>query len=310
MSKDKKTLKYLLGLVFSILMFSTFEVASKSMHGCITAFQLTFYRFFVGGIILIPFALKEIKKRNVHFTLKDHLENLGMGFLLVFLSMAVTQIGLQMSSASLTAIIFSSNPLFISLFSAMILKEKLTKGKIIGLLVGIAGLFVTCAHVFTLKFDVNSEFIIGVLLIFAGMIVFSLYTVLNKPRVKKYGSVTCTTLSSIYGSITTIPLLVITGIKNGTNPFSFEFDAIWFQFLFVCIFVTGIAYYFYFDALSNLDTSISSMSFFIKPPLASILCFLILHEEIKVNSIVGIVIILLAVFISVRFGAKSPAGKN
>lgn len=307
METNKNTLKYLLGLLFAILMFSTFEVASKSMHGCITSFQLTFYRFLIGGIILIPFAMREIKARDVHFTLKDHFINLLMGFLLVFCSMAVTQIGLQLSSASLTAIIFSSNPLFISLFSAIILKEKLTRGKLIGLIIGIIGLFVTCAHIFSIKFDINLSFILGVFLIFVGMLIFSLYTVLNKPRVKKYGSITCTTLSSVYGALTIIPLLLVIGGTSNSNPFGFEYQTIIWQFLFVAVFVTGIAYYFYFDALSNLDTSISSMSFFIKPPLASFMCYLILHEEITINSIIGIIIIFIGVFISLKFGAPNRA---
>lgn len=305
MKAKKKTSVYLAGLLFAILMFSTFEVASKSMHGCISSFQLTFYRFLIGGIVLIPFAVKELKNRNVHFSLKDHLVNILMGFLLVFCSMAVTQIGLQMSSASLTAIIFSSNPLFISIFSALLLKEKLTVGKIIGLFVGIIGLFVACAHVFTMQFDVDSTFIIGVGLLFAGMLVFSLYTVLNKPRVQKYGALACTTLSSIYGALTVIPLLLATGAAEHTNPFAFQYREIAWTFWFVAIFVTGIAYYFYFDALSNLDTSISSMAFFIKPPLASFLCFLLLNEEIAPNSIAGIVVIFIAVFISMKYGAKS-----
>lgn len=73
----------------------------------------------------------------------------------------------------------------------------------------------------------------------------------------------------------------------------------------VAIFVTGIAYYFYFDALSNLDTSISSMSFFIKPPLASFMCYLLLHEEITINSIIGIVVIFIGVFTSLKYGTQN-----
>lgn len=309
MNAKTQTRKYLFGLIFSILMFSTFEVASKSMHGCITPFQLTFYRFLIGGIVLIPFSMSEIKKRNIKLSFKDCIVNIIMGFLLVFASMAVTQIGLQISSASLTAIIFSSNPLFISLFSAVILKERLTKGKVIGLIVGIIGLFITCAHIFHMSFDVNSSFILGVILIFTGMIIFSLYTVLNKPRVKKYGSITCTTLSSIYGALTIIPLLIVNGITQHINPFVFNYRAIWPQFLFVAIFVTGIAYYFYFDALSNLDTTVSSMSFFIKPPLASFMCFLFLKEEIKINSIIGIIVIFIGVAISIKFGIPNDQKK-
>ena len=49
------------------------------------------------------------------------------------------------------------------------------------------------------------------------------------------------------------------------------------------------------------------MSFFIKPPLASFMCYLILHEEIRINTIIGIVIIFAGVFISMKYGVSQKA---
>ena len=305
-----KNLRYILYLGFGILMFSFFEVVSKSTKGVITPSQLTYYRFFIGGIILLPFAIRDIKQKHIQLNAKFFITFTIMGTLLVALSMTLSQTGIAYSTASLTAILFSSNPLFVSLFSSFILKEELTKGKIVGLLIGILGLCVTCANIFLTPYNVTPTFILGAVLIIISMLIFSFYTVMNKKITPTYSTFVCTSFSSIFGSIVLLIYYSAISIPKGINPFAFDIGAILPQFLFLCIFVTGLAYYFYFDALAHLDTSISSMSFFIKPPLASILAAVILKETISLNLIVGIVLILSAVFISVKFGSKPHKSKT
>ena len=117
-----KNTKYFLYLLCGVLMFATFEVVSKSTGGYISASQLTFYRFLIGGVILLPFALRDLKVHHIRFSPKLILTFLVTGFLLVFISMNLCQVGLSHTSASLVAVLFSSNPLFVSLFSSMILK--------------------------------------------------------------------------------------------------------------------------------------------------------------------------------------------
>lgn len=308
---QNKTKKYIIYLVLSILMFSSFEVVSKSTKNSISPAQMTYYRFFIGGLILLPFAIRDIRAKHIQLNLKFFLTFFMMGTLLVVLSMNLSQIGIAYSTASLTAILFSSNPLFVSLFSSIILKEKLTPGKLVGLLIGIIGLCVTCANIFLHPYSVTPNFILGAFLIIVAMLIFSFYTVFNKKLTSTYSTFICTSFSSIIGAVVLMIVTVIKSIPSGINPFAFELHAILPQFLYLCIFVTGLAYYFYFDALSNLDTGTGSMSFFVKPPLASILAALILGEKISLNLIIGIILILFAVFISVKFGAsKSPASHS
>lgn len=298
-----KTKKYVIYLIIAILMFSTFEVVSKTTKDFITPTQMTFYRFIIGGIVLLPFAIRDMKRNHIKFNAKFFITFIFMGALLVVFSMNLCQMGINYSSASLTAILFSSNPLFISLFSSFILKEQLTSGKIAGLILGIIGLFVTCIHIILAPYTISPLFILGVILIIMAMLIFSFYTVINKTLKPKYGTFVCTSFSSIFGGLILMLIAVIQGTQAHTNPFIFNITDILPQFLFICIFNTGLAYFFYFDALSNLDTSISSMSFFIKPPLASILAAWVLHESITWNIILGIILILCSVFVSINFNA-------
>ncbi|WP_269318733.1 MULTISPECIES: EamA family transporter [Thermoanaerobacterium] len=47
------------------------------------------------------------------------------------------QIGINMTSASLSAVIFSSNPLFVMIAASILLNEKLNPAKIYGLILGV-----------------------------------------------------------------------------------------------------------------------------------------------------------------------------
>ncbi|MCD8357080.1 MAG: DMT family transporter [Clostridia bacterium] len=299
--KERPAIKYIIFLIIAIAAFSSFEVISKPTVVAISPAQLTFYRFLLGGCVLLPFALGELKKREVKLKAKDILIFCGLGFCLVCVSLNLAQYGIKFANASMSAVIFSSNPLFTSLLAVPILKEKLSLPKLAGLLVGIVGLIVTCLHLFSGDMQMDSKFIVGIILIFTGMLAFALYTVCSKVMAKNCGGIAVTTFSSIFGSLLMIPILFLLNESSG-NPFAFQLSAIVPQFVYLSLIGTALAYYCYFDAIAHVNTSLGSMSFFIKPGLASLLCAVFLHEPITPNIIVGIALIMCGLFLSIHFG--------
>ena len=65
MNKIKNSLIY---IIMTALLFGTMEVALKIAGAQFNAIQLTFLRFAIGGLVLLPFAIYDLKKRN--FSLK------------------------------------------------------------------------------------------------------------------------------------------------------------------------------------------------------------------------------------------------
>ena len=303
-----KNIKYIIYLGIGVLAFSSFEAVSKPTSDFITPMQLTFYRFLIGGLILLPFALKDIKDKNLKITKRDFAVFTLLGFALVCLSMTLSQYGIKLSDASMSAVLFSSNPLFVAVLSIFILKEKATLSRMVGLGIGIVGLVVSCLHMFNNQ-TISSDYILGIFLILIAMIVFSCYTVINKRLSSKNGSMVSLSFASIFGAILLIPVMFISaGDKNPVAVFSFDLVNVWPNLLYLSLIGTGIAYYCYFTALDHLNTAFASMSFLIKPGLASVLCAIFLHEQIHVNSIIGIAIIMCGVSVSVFVKPKSRRG--
>ena len=58
-------------VVLTAFLFGTMEVALKLAGSEMDSFQLTFLRFMIGGLLLLPFAIVEMRKNHVRLVLKD-----------------------------------------------------------------------------------------------------------------------------------------------------------------------------------------------------------------------------------------------
>ena len=104
-------------VVLTAFLFGTMEVALKLAGSEMDSFQLTFLRFMIGGILLLPFAIVEMRKNHVRLALKDFAYLLYVGILGIPLSMLFFQLGVMHSNAATASVLISINPLFTMIFA-------------------------------------------------------------------------------------------------------------------------------------------------------------------------------------------------
>lgn len=98
-------------IVLTAIAFGTMEISLKIAGTAFTPFQLTFLRFLVGGLLLMPLAVRDVKKRSIHLNRSDWGYLAVLGLVNICFSMILFQIGVNMANAGLAAIVFSSNPI-------------------------------------------------------------------------------------------------------------------------------------------------------------------------------------------------------
>lgn len=292
--------RVILYIILTAFLFGTMEVALKIAGSAMDSFQLTFLRFMLGGIFLLPFAISENKEKQIRLKLKDFIWVLFLGVLCIPLSMLFFQLGIMKSNASTAAVLMSVNPLFTTFFAYIILKEKMNKNKIIGLGIGLVGI------VFMIKpWDVQAgNTLAGAGLMILAAAIFGLYSVAGKIKIEKIGLITQTSLSFILGSL----VLLLMMIFMGRPVFTGIVENVWIV-LYISVFVTGFGYYFYFMAIKESDATTASIAFFIKPAIAPVFAVLLLKDILLWNTYVGIGLILAASFISLwGKGKKKETG--
>ncbi len=279
----KNSTKGWLYLVCTIIFFSTYEAVSKTLVDKINPFQINFIRFFIGGIILLIFL---VIKKDLAISLRDLLYASVIGILNVAISMNIIQLALYVSGsrASVVAVIFSSNPIFVCIFASMMDSERLNPAKIFGLFLGVAGIVTIFFEKMSFS-DFKSP-----LLALLSAVLYGLYTVWGRKLSVRIGSLKMNAYSFITGSLVLLPLLLIFKMP----VVNFDYSGIW-QVLYLSVFVTGIAYLTYFKGLSIAGAGKGSLVFFIKPVLASAIAVIFLSEHITVNLLAGTFLIVCSI---------------
>lgn len=279
-------------IFLTAFLFGTMEVALKLAGGGMDGFQLTFLRFFIGGLLLLPFALKDIKKQEIKLKKEDYLYLLYVGIICIPVSMLSFQFGVMYTNASTASVIMSLNPIFTMIFAHFMTDEKFNNNKLAVLCIGMIGLFFMVR-----PWDIqDGNTPVGIILMIIAASTFGLYTVAGKKSVARVGIMAQTSISFIFGSLVLLVIILIMG-----RP---VFDGLWENIgivMYVSIFVTGLGYYFYFAAIRLSDAATGSIAFFIKPAIAPVIAVIVLGDNILWNTYAGIFIILFASFLNLKY---------
>ncbi len=295
----------IVSLIACTLIFSIMEVMLKllSLHGTIHPMQITVERFLIGGLCLIPFAVIALKKKGLRLRPQDLPYFSLTGLLCVPLSMVLFQLAVSYGQANVVAVLFSGNPIFVTILAFFLLHEAIRWNNILALFFGILGI-ISIINPFSSGTQVN---LLSVIFIIAAALLFSLYSVLGKRKTKTYGGLVVTCISFLFGGVELLLLLLLghlgpvaafyqsihlsifvdvpffSGIHLGSLPY----------FLFICLINSAAGYVFHMMSLEKLGANMTNLIFFFKPILAPLFAVLLLSEQITANTLVGIVFFLL-----------------
>lgn len=290
-------------IAVTTVLFSLMEIALKFIGNDLNPIQVTFSRFLFGGLVLLPFALRLLRRlaaEDIHMEKADLRYFAFLGTIGIVISMTLYQLATLHANASVVAVLFSSNPLFVMVLAYLILREPIHGRNIAALLLDIVGIIIIIA-----PWNMDIAFS-GVAFTLSATLIFALYTVLGKRKCYKFGGLTVTCFGFLFGSIELIGLaaighipvvadfLIAHGLQN------FAYVPFWSGYtlqnlpvvLFVYLGVTGLGFASYFTAMEKTSANTAALVFFFKPVLAPILAFLILHEEIPLHMMIGILFIL------------------
>lgn len=289
--------KSIIYIIITAICFGTMEIALKLGGSSFTALQMTFLRFLIGGLFLLPFAVHDIRKRRIKITKGDFAYLAMLGLIGICLSMTCFQLGVMNSNANTAAVIISTNPVFTMIFAAVIINEAFTRRKALVLFISVVGL-IFVANPANMA---EGNTVKGLIFSAVSAVTFALYTTLGKLRVQKLGGMVQNSFSFLIASVVELIFLivrgepVVEGISLSTIP----------VVLYAGIVVTGIGYFAYLKAIELAGPSNASIAFFIKPVIAVTLAAVILHEQITWNIVLGVVLILVGSVINMNGGKKS-----
>ncbi|MEA2040156.1 MAG: DMT family transporter [Thermodesulfobacteriota bacterium] len=287
-------------LICGVGLFSTVEISSKAIGARVDPVVLTFIRFFLTGIVLMALSVPILRLRLEPLGLRDYGIFCLNGFIGITLSITIFHIAvLVFEKAASCAVVFSANPVFVVIIARFVNNEAWNLRKWVGVLTGAMG--VSCFAWESGQLTISSLHGLGLMLLSAFL--FALSVCITKRVIANYGAIVLMGFSALFGSLFLLPLVFVRLFCEGLGGLA----ETWVLVLYVSLVGTALAYGFYYFGLLNTSAYKGSMTFFLKPVLASLLAAMILHETINAYMVVGTTLILSGLFVSVMKPRK-PLG--
>jgi drug/metabolite transporter (DMT)-like permease len=278
-------------------------IVGRLAAGHIPPVTLSFLRWFLAFLIILPFAWKHLVRdwRAIR-------ANLG-----IMIVLSVTGIGafntmqywaLEYTQALNTLLLQPAGPLFIAMWSLVLLGIRLTLAQAIGIALSLCGVLMILLHgdLTTLK---NIQFNRGDLIFMLALLVFGLYSVLSLKRPAIHG-LSFVGFTFGCGAAALIPLLVWELVARPAMQLD---TANLLTLFYVAVFPSTVAYLCFNRGVQLIGANRAAPFFHLVPVFGAVMAFVFLGERPHLFDLIGFTLVLIGVFVASRSPHRPPRAR-
>ncbi|MEH7120907.1 DMT family transporter [Neobacillus vireti] len=276
--------------LISISFWGVSFVSTKAVLEKLDPFSIIVLRFGIGALFLL--LLLVLKRIRLLVSIKYLPHLIILGILGVFVHQILQATALLTINASSAGWLISLSPIFTVILSILFLHEKMTITRVVGMVLAITGVLLVTSTRSGHSFQISIN--IGFFLMIMSTLNWAVYSVLLKSLRIPYPPLLVTFYMSLIGLILTTPFIIR---SKGWESLALLNHTEWSHLLFLGVFVSGIAYWYWGKALKVLEASKVSMFLYLEPVSTLIAAVLLLQEKVLFISVAGGIIIIIGVII-------------
>lgn len=276
-------------MVFCLIWSASFVAGKIGVTDCPPLIFLA-VRFLIAGVLIL--GISALRGDTWNLSRRDVVVFAVLGLANNALYLGLGYIGLHTISAGLGALIVSANPVFTSVLAAVFLGEQMTWRKVIGLLLGVAGVAVIVAH----RISVGSDSTIGIAFSVGALVSIVAGTILFKVLAPKGSLWIGNGVQNLSGGLALVPFAYLFADVSDIVPSGRMFAALAFLVLLGSI----LAYLLWFHMLTVFGATAASAWHFVMPPLGMLFGWMILGEHVAARDLLGIIPVALGVYLVTR----------
>ena len=218
-------------------------------------------------------------------------------------------LGLQWTTASNASLYAVTGPITIVVFGAVVLGEKITTRKAVGIALAVAGVLLVMGPQTVLRFELPPS-VLGDLLVLLSIVLWGLFTVYGKKVTDELGPLTVTSLVTLIGAAWMFPVGLVQAWERGFAP-SDATVAAWGAVAFLGVGCSFLAVLLYFFALGQAESQRVGVYLYTIPPMTAVAAAVSLGERLDTPFFIGSALVLIGVRLTeTRPGRLTPTGSR
>jgi len=202
--------------------------------------------------------------------------------------------GLNLTHPINSAIIMTSNPIVVTIFTLVVLKERITILKGGGIALGICGAL-TLLLASGKGFSIDKTTASGDVLTLINSCSWAIFVVMAKPYMQQYKTATVMKWIFLFGFFFVLPFGYTDLVQTDFSVFT---PHAWFALFFVVVATTFLAYFLNTYALKALSPSTVSAYIYTQPFLATVFALILGRDELTLTKVIAGVLIITGVYLA------------
>jgi drug/metabolite transporter (DMT)-like permease len=287
------SMKIYVKLILTALFWGGTFVAGRLVAQDVGPFSIAFLRFAIASILLLLLTWK----------LEGGFPGLNGSQIVLVILLGMTGIftynvlffkGLKLIEAGRASLIIATCPVFITLCSALFLKEKINLTKALGIVISVCGAVIVISKG-NIK-DVFAEGVgLGELYILCCVLCWVAYSLIGQVAMKGLSPLACVSYSATIGAVALFVPAVFEGlIQNVARQSLVD----WLCISYLGIFGTVIGFVWYYQGVERLGPTKAGLFINFVPVFGVLSAFLILREPITLSLAAGAVLVISGVYLT------------
>ncbi|MDP4199954.1 MAG: EamA family transporter [Bacteroidota bacterium] len=258
-------------LVLQQLIGSTTHLVAQDTSLAVAPALVLLLRASGASILFLPILFITEKRWNILHRIER--ADYGRLFLLGLLNVPLNQFlylnGVKYTTPANSALLYAMTPAMVLVLTLFARSERPSSAKAIGILLALVGaVLIMFEHGATLR----SEHTVGNILIFIAVIAWSLFTMLGRPLVLKYGAVYVTAVNMIVGTLIYLPIGLLVGDVPQIGKIS---GTSWIDIAYLAAIASVLNYILWYTALAKLETTKVAIFQNLQPIMTTIMAFML-----------------------------------
>ncbi len=258
----------------AVIIWSFAEIGVRFVHEAGTPAQFVAIRVGIGALFLTAFLPFDMRARGLRFNPRIVFHGAWLGALGITAASFSFHTALEHTGAGVVAVTFGASPLLAFIFSRLVLGEPLTWPRLLGVMLGFAGICVLGMSEESFAFS-----LFGFSMAMVNVVLLSLFTVMVKRFGPPFEGLPFTWLCLCFGFLFILPVVAWEQDPAilSTGP------KVWGILLLLGLGPTGVAYLMFYRGLQRTDPTMAMSTVLLKPPLATLMAFVLLGEPLTWN---------------------------
>jgi drug/metabolite transporter (DMT)-like permease len=280
-------------LLLTALFWGGTFIAGRVIARDLNAYDAAFLRFTL-AVIFLAIVIAIAEKKIIDVKARSIVPLILLGLTGIFAYNIFFFKGLYYIQAGRAALIIATNPIFISLMSAIFFKERLDMFKIFGIVLSVTGAIIVISNGH-IKEIFQGHFGRGEFFISLCVVCWVTYSLIGKLVMKDLSPLGSVFYSSLIGTLLLLGPALSHGLKQ--NFITISFSA-WIGLIYLAFFGTVLGFLWYYQGIKALGATRAGLYINFVPISAILLGFFLLDEPFTLSLLIGALLVTAGVYMT------------